>query len=70
MCVNALINALKTLEQDENGNLLRPSENGIAGEDKRTRLYEKIGEIVGEQIWKLGRPSLVSAILNSQMTAA
>lgn len=59
MCVGAVVGVLKMLEEDAVGGAMQ---DGM-GEELRGRLAERVGEVVAEEVWKLGREGLVRAIL-------
>lgn len=63
-CLGAAVTVLRLLEEDVPagaGEL-----NGVGGEEERERLRERVGELVAEEVWKLGRGKLVRAILEPQ----
>lgn len=63
MVLGALVESLQSLEQDSVG-----SSNGFANGDEevmRTKLREKVGPLVAEKVWEMGRTKMVKAILES-----
>lgn len=63
MVLGALVRSLQSLEDDT-----VVSSNGFANgseEVMRTKLREKVGPLVAEKVWEMGRPKMVKAILES-----
>lgn len=63
MVLGAIVGSLQSLEQDSVG-----SSNGFANGDEemlRTKLREKVGPLVAEKVWEMGRPKMVKALLES-----
>lgn len=68
MVLEAILSGLKKLEEPD-AELLVKHENSIIGEDMKTRLVEKVGDILAERVWRLGRSSLIRAIVDAQMAS-
>jgi transcription initiation factor TFIID subunit 6 len=60
MCVSAIVGVLKLLEDDFQYPL-----NPLVGtpDEIRNQLFHHVGEIVGEEVWRLRREGLVRSIL-------
>lgn len=68
LCLNAVVNVLKLLEEEASTGK-KVAVNGDVPElrdEDRERLVERLGELAAEEVWKLGRPRLVKAVLEPQ----
>lgn len=71
LCLSAVVNVLKLLEEDAPAGK-KAAMNGDGAElrdEDRERLVERLGELAAEEVWKLGRPHLVKAVLEPQAGA-
>ncbi|KAI5780793.1 hypothetical protein EDC01DRAFT_620445 [Geopyxis carbonaria] len=68
MVIEAILGGLKRLEESD-ADLLVKHENSTMGEDMKTRLVEKLGDLLAERVWRLGRSSLTRAIVDAQMAS-
>ncbi|KAL7274362.1 histone H4-like TAF Taf6, SAGA complex subunit [Rhizina undulata] len=71
MCVTAIVNALKHLEEIAEVDVVNGQTNGNGlNESLKTRLVDRVGEIVGEEVWKLGKERLVRVIVDPPAESA
>ena len=65
MVLGAILITLRTLENDRVEMMNGQAGNG--GEEMKTKLIEKVGELVGTKVFELGRPQLSHAVLEDQV---
>ncbi|PUU84313.1 hypothetical protein B9Z19DRAFT_1013826 [Tuber borchii] len=75
MCLSALVGVLKQLEEEEEGeggggggkgkNGIAPIMPGASAEEVKSQLIGILGELVGEEVWKLRREALVKAVIEA-----
>lgn len=67
LCLGAIVNVLKLLEEDVPGAPgVANGDGGELREEDRERLVGRLGELAADEVWKLGRGRLVKAILEPQ----
>ena len=73
MCLSALVGVLKQLEEEEEEeegggkgkNGVAPIMPGASAEEVKAQLIGILGELVGEEVWKLRREALVKAVIEA-----
>ncbi|KAF2141743.1 uncharacterized protein K452DRAFT_271474 [Aplosporella prunicola CBS 121167] len=69
MVVMVLLQGLQALERGAAGALAPTLPNGVAGDEAtRDRLVDRLGDVLGSKVFEMGRPRLISLVLEADVS--